>query len=306
MQVLTRTLHWLLNAEDGIQRSTGGMVRILDDKDTAALYRLSAQDPVSNCYVLSLLASGRGAGPVRDISRGVFLGIDSLSQPEELVAACWVGSNVIPIEADLSSGEVFGSALLSLRRRFGSIFGPASAVRGIWSTLRFGPQQARSLRPHQPLLTTSEPSSISPNPDVRPAQKEDLDLVIPASAEMFTEELGFSPLRQGVASYRNRIDQLINRGHCMVEIDDAEWAHVVFKADFGVVTQQCVQLQGVWIDPRYRGEHRAAPALASVVNHALGLAPVVSLYVNDYNTFALMAYRRVGFRPYGEFATVLF
>jgi predicted GNAT family acetyltransferase len=32
----------------------------------------------------------------------------------------------------------------------------------------------------------------------------------------------------------------------------------------------------------------------------------VSLYVNDYNTKALAAYRRVGFREVGSFATVLF
>ena len=33
---------------------------------------------------------------------------------------------------------------------------------------------------------------------------------------------------------------------------------------------------------------------------------VVSLYVNDYNVRALAAYRRVGFREVGAFATVLF
>ena len=36
------------------------------------------------------------------------------------------------------------------------------------------------------------------------------------------------------------------------------------------------------------------------------MAPVVSLYVNDYNEAAMAAYRRVGFRPVGTYATVLF
>jgi predicted GNAT family acetyltransferase len=35
-------------------------------------------------------------------------------------------------------------------------------------------------------------------------------------------------------------------------------------------------------------------------------APVVSLYVNDYNRRALAAYRRAGFEQVGTFATVLF
>jgi len=36
------------------------------------------------------------------------------------------------------------------------------------------------------------------------------------------------------------------------------------------------------------------------------VAPTVSLYVNDYNTRAIAAYHRVGFRQVGTFATVLF
>ena len=51
----------------------------------------------------------------------------------------------------------------------------------------------------------------------------------------------------------------------------------------------------------------AAPGMAAVVELARGsLAPVVSLYVNDYNAPARAAYRRAGFREVGTFASVLF
>jgi predicted GNAT family acetyltransferase len=36
------------------------------------------------------------------------------------------------------------------------------------------------------------------------------------------------------------------------------------------------------------------------------VAPVVSLYVNEFNISARRAYERVGFRRVGTFATVLF
>ena len=36
------------------------------------------------------------------------------------------------------------------------------------------------------------------------------------------------------------------------------------------------------------------------------LAPVVSLYVNDFNSAARASYRRVGFREVGRYASVLF
>ena len=45
--------------------------------------------------------------------------------------------------------------------------------------------------------------------------------------------------------------------------------------------------------------------MAAVVQHARSeVAPVVSLYVNDYNERARRAYARVGFRQHSVFATV--
>ncbi len=67
------------------------------------------------------------------------------------------------------------------------------------------------------------------------------------------------------------------------------------------------QVQGVWVAPRHRGRRLSEAGMAAVVLAARQeVAPVVSLYVNDYNSRALAAYRAVGFRQVGTFATVLF
>ena len=43
-------------------------------------------------------------------------------------------------------------------------------------------------------------------------------------------------------------------------------------------------MQGVWVRPEYRGQGLAAPGMAAVVVEAArSIAPVVSLYVNDFN-----------------------
>jgi len=61
------------------------------------------------------------------------------------------------------------------------------------------------------------------------------------------------------------------------------------------------------VAPAYRGRGLAAPGMAAVVEVIRRqYAPVASLYVNAYNTRALAAYRRVGFRQVGTFSTVLF
>ena len=45
---------------------------------------------------------------------------------------------------------------------------------------------------------------------------------------------------------------------------------------------------------------------AVVVESARSIAPVVSLYVNDFNTPARAAYFRAGFADTGRFMSVLF
>jgi predicted GNAT family acetyltransferase len=73
------------------------------------------------------------------------------------------------------------------------------------------------------------------------------------------------------------------------------------------VTPAGAQVQGVWVAPPFRGRGLAAPGMAEVVETVRReIAPVVSLYVNGFNTRAVRAYERVGFRTVGVYATVLF
>lgn len=303
MRHLTRSLRWLLDAEDAVARATGDTVRILANSDTAALRHLVEQDPVTNAYVQSILDTGRRAGPIGGFARGIFLGIFDPATPDKLVAACWAGANIVPVTKDFEAGSYFGQALVALEEHFGSIFGPQEAVEGIWDVLRYGRQDARDIRKEQPFMVMTDEAQVVPNPHVRLATEADYARVLPASVAMFTEELGYSPLSDGSSGYRLRVRQLIAKGHTMIDLGPEG---VVFKADLGIVTSAAVQIQGVWIDPAARGQGRAAPAMAAVVNHALGLVPVVSLYVNDYNTAAIRTYQRVGFNTVERFATVLF
>jgi predicted GNAT family acetyltransferase len=81
----------------------------------------------------------------------------------------------------------------------------------------------------------------------------------------------------------------------------------VFKAEIGAVSRAACQVQGVWVTPSRRGRGIGAAGTAAVVEYArTAIAPVVSLYVNDFNVAARAAYRRVGFREVGRYASVLF
>ena len=134
---------------------------------------------------------------------------------------------------------------------------------------------------------------------------EDFDLIYPACVAMFTEEVGVSPNGgDGGVLYRARVAELIRAGRSFARIENGQ---VLFKAEIGAVTPQVCQVQGVWVRPRSRGQGLAAPGMAAVVVEAArSIAPLVSLYVNDFNTPARAAYRRAGFTEVGQLMSVLF
>jgi uncharacterized protein len=222
-----------------------------------------------------------------------------------LTSGCWAGVNLIPINVrspaalDALARRAFGS-----KRAYSSMYGDGPAVLAMWARLRAMGWRARAVRDHQPHLTLDRPPKLLADPLVRPADEADLGVVLPAAVAMFTEEVGYSPLGGDAgAAYRRRVTELVQEGRTFIR--RAPDGDVVFKADLGSVSLSAAQIHGVWVDPRWRGRGICAPATAAVVTSALALVPIVSLYVNDYNTRALAAYRRVGFEPAGSFATVL-
>jgi predicted GNAT family acetyltransferase len=122
---------------------------------------------------------------------------------------------------------------------------------------------------------------------------------------MFTEEVGTSPLgNDNGAAYRARVRDLVLAGRAFARIENGR---VLFKAELGAVSVRACQIQGVWVDPAYRGRGLGTFGTAAVVTEALrSVAPTVSLYVNDFNLPARRAYERVGLRNVGTFASVLF
>lgn len=222
---------------------------------------------------------------------------------DELVSACHVGANVVPVEATARALDEFAARLASSAVRPASLVGPRDDVMTLWRALepRWGP--ARSPRPEQPFLRLAEAPAVAPDPRLRRVAIDELDTVYPACVAMFREEVGVDPEVQGGGQYRARVAHLIAQGHAFAIIEDGQ---VLFKAEVGAHTVHGCQLQGVFVPPQLRGRGIAEPALAGVVELAREqVAPVVSLYVNDHNVAARRAYERVGFEQTATFASIL-
>lgn len=226
---------------------------------------------------------------------------------EELVAGCHLGANLVPVQCTPDDVGAFAEAALRRRSTVGTIVGPSDVVAALWDILEPRWSRPREIRPDQPHLQISRLSDVPADPGVRLTTPRDLEVLYPACVAMYTEEVGVSPESDagGGDLYRARVQQLIGRGWSMASFDDHG---VVFKAEVACATPFAAQVQGVWVRPDRRGEGLAASGMAAVVAHVLGsgMAPVVSLYVNEWNAPARAAYERVGFEQTATFATLMF
>jgi uncharacterized protein len=273
--------------------------RLLDERDRDAVLAICDREPVTNVFIGSRV---RALGLTPGRLGAQLWGHGSGGRLESL---CYSGANLVTACASPDAITAFAERALRQGRRCSSVVGPAQDIQALWALLRphWGP--ARDIRAVQPVLATSGPPLVEPDRGVRRVRLDEADILWPACVAMFTEEVGVSPTAgDGGASYRARLEQLIRSGRAFARIENGQ---VIFKAEIGAVTPQVCQVQGVWVRPEFRGRGLAAPGMATVVAEATrSIAPVVSLYVNDFNHPARAAYRRVGFTEAGRFMSVLF
>ncbi|WP_327698031.1 MULTISPECIES: GNAT family N-acetyltransferase [unclassified Streptomyces] len=277
--------------------------RVLDPGDLDAALAVLGREPVANAFVTSRVQVA-GLDPWR-------LGGEMWGWYEDgmLTSLCYAGANLVPICATPRAVRAFADRARRAGRRCSSIVGPAEATTQLWRLLEPNWGPAREVRRHQPLMVTDrlpDPALVTPDPYVRRILKDEMETIMPACVAMFTEEVGISPLAgDGGLLYQARVAELVGSGRSFARLD--KHGKVAFKAEIGAATSQACQIQGVWVAPEYRGQGLAAPGMAAVLRYALAdVAPVVSLYVNDFNTPARRTYLRVGFQEVGAFMSVLF
>ncbi|MEY4136670.1 MAG: hypothetical protein RL205_798 [Actinomycetota bacterium] len=277
-----------------------GRIRALTSADVAAARDLLAVDPISHCFVDSRVRTS-GVDPWR--LGGEMWGY--VDDDDTLISLLYIGANLVPVATTEASRAAFADRLRQTGRRSSSIVGIADEVLDLWRLLEPAWGPCRELRDRQPLLVMDEDPRGEIDPAVRFIGIDELDVLVPACIDMFTQEVGVSPVAGGGGvAYRSRIADLVRSSRSIGRIENGI---VMFKAEIGSSTPLACQVQGVWVDPSMRGRGISVPAMAATVRLArTHIAPVVSLYVNDFNTVARRTYESCGFRQHQTFATVLF
>lgn len=127
---------------------------------------------------------------------------------------------------------------------------------------------------------------------LRLAMLDDLDLILPAQAQMAEAESGVNPLVKDPEGFRRRCARRVEQGRVWVLIEHGK---LIFKADVQAETSEVSYLEGIYVAPEERGKDYGSRCLSQVSRNLLKRTPSICLLVNEQNTAAHALYLKVGF-----------
>jgi len=250
----------------------------------AQVLEFCARDPVERVFLEDVARRGLGR-------------LMALRDGGGLAAVCHIGANVVPSGAGCAA---FADAAARGHARM--IIGDERAVSDLWAVLSRRLRPPREDRPGQPVYALSGPPPAG-NSGLRPATKDDLELLLPACATAHEEELGVDPLARDAEGFRWRTRDLVDEGRSWIWTEDDV---ILFKAEASAWTPSAVQLQQVWVDPAVRRRGYASRGLRDLCRLLLETTPVVTLFVRTDNAPAIALYEAIGMTQVGSYRSVLF
>ena len=260
------------------------MGRLLRKPDPKRILAFCAQQPVERVFLEDVARRGLGR-------------FAALEEEGGYDAVCHIGANVVPSGAGAAA---FAGLAAEAEPRM--IVGEERAVTELWEAARGDLPEPLDDRPGQPVYELTEPPPPGES-GLRPASLEDLELLVPAAAAAYLEEVGIDAYRRDPALFEWRTRVQVEQGRSWIWRRDGE---ILFKAEASAWTERAVQLQQVWVDPSLRGRGYAKRGLADLCRLLLERTPVVCLFVRPENAPALALYESLGMRRTIAYRSLIF
>jgi uncharacterized protein len=252
----------------------------------AQILDFCAVDPVERVFLEDVARRGLGRFSAFESRRG-----------SRLAALCHVGANIVP-----SGAECGRFAAVAARSRARMVIGDERCVDELWAQLAHRMPRPRDDRPGQPVYAIDEPPPAG-GTGLRPAGREDFDLLVPACAAAHEEEIGIDPMARDPEGFRWRTRSQVEDGRSWVWIEEGV---ILFKAEASAWTPSAVQLQQVWVDPVARNRGYAQRGMRDLIRLLLDRVPTVCLFVRPENAPAIRVYEAVGMRRHGSYRSLIF
>ena len=180
------------------------------------------------------------------------------------------------------------------------IMGEEERIEQFWNLYADDGQEIRMVC-RELLFELHRPIEVrQPVKDLRLATLADLDVIAPVHAEMAEAESGVNPLSVDPVGFLQRCSRRIEKGRVWVLIQNGE---LIFKADIQADTPDVVYLEGIYVNPAYRGKGIGRRCLAQVTQILLRRSKLICLLVNEVNEQAHAFYRLSNFKMQGYYLT---
>ena len=260
------------------------MARLVRRPELFQILAFCAEDPVERVFLEDVARRGLGR-------------FAALEAGGRLQAVCHVGANLVP-----SGRETARFAAVALDGEPRMIVGEEGAVTDLWDELRNRLPSPLDDRPGQPVYVLEAPPAPGDS-GVRPATVDDLDLLVPAAAEAYREEVGVDAYARDPDLFEWRTRAQVEQGRSWIWREDG---HVLFKAEASAWTESAVQLQQVWVEPGLRGQGYAKRGLADLCRLLLAGTSTVCLFVRPENAPAIALYESIGMRRTITYRSLIF
>jgi RimJ/RimL family protein N-acetyltransferase len=260
------------------------VARLVRRPDLARILDYCAEDPVERVFLEDVARRGLGR-------------FVALEERGRATAVCHVGANVVPSGRETAR---FADAAAATEPRM--IVGEEGAVTELWEALAGRLPRPLDDRPGQPVYVLEDPPAPGDSA-LRAATLDDLDLLVPAAAAAYLEEVGVDAHARDPALFEWRTRAQIEQGRSWLWREDGK---ILFKAEASAWTDRAVQLQQVWVQPELRGKGYAKRGLADLCRLLLRDTPIVCLFVRPENAAAIALYETIGMRRTISYRSLIF
>jgi predicted GNAT family acetyltransferase len=269
-------------------------IKPLGDDDTPLALSFLRRDPLINVYLISRLLEERFAAATQMVE---------VRYNREPILLASLATNIVLASDPAQPRELTETAIAAIADRIFSrslpvraIISPAALVEMLWKHLKVRLDPPTVVRMNQPVYAIRGRFDYPDFTQSRYATVRDLEQLVPACAAMHKEEVGIDPMERDASGYRERIRELIDRKRSIVRVVEGR---IAAKCEYSAVTNDAVQLMGVWTMPAMRRRGLAHEVLREVCGHLARKGKTVTLFVNDFNLPAVGLYESLGFQRIG-------
>lgn len=267
----------------------------LTEEETNEVIAFLSERPIHTVCMIGLI---RDNGLISEHNRGTFYGCRNSEGRLEGVAL--IGHATL-IETR-TRGAIREFALVAqIHNRLHMIMAEQEKVEEFWN---YYADDGQSMRLACRELLFELKNAVETRKEVkglRLANLDDLHLIVPVHAAMAEAESGINPLETDREGFLARCARRISKNRVWVMIEDGK---LIFKADIQAETPEIIYLEGVYVNPEFRGTGLARRCFAQLCENLLTKTRSVCVLANEENEKAHAFYRMCGFKRISNYDTI--